>query len=139
MTYLDSSVIVKIFTDEPDSERWRQVIGARRDLITSTLALPEVRSALRRKVQAGVLRPSVATKIWDEFRRNLEGGIVEAFPIAPDVVDQAVELLGSSIKTPLRTLDALHLATVIVKRASQLATTDQRMSAAASILGIHLV
>ena len=139
MTYLDSAILVKLYTQEPDSEQWRNWVSPRSDLVTSSLALPEVRSALRQKVMLGFLKPRQQNIVWREFQRATQAGIIRVFPVGSDVVDQAVNILEQMPRIlPLRALDALHLATAQLIHASVLATTDQRMRAGAQEIGLPL-
>ena len=93
MIYLDSAILVKLYTEEPDSEHSRNLVGSRTDLATSSLALPEVRSALRQKVMFGFLKPRQESVIWREFHRAIQTGVIRTFPLGSDVVDEAVDIL----------------------------------------------
>ena len=139
MIYLDSAILVKLYTEEPDSEHWRNLVGSRTDLATSSLALPEVRSALRQKVMFGFLNPRQESVNWREFHRAIQTGVIRTFPLGSDVVDEAVDILDHMPrKLALRALDALHLATARLMQCSALATTDLRMRAGADVLAIEL-
>lgn len=139
MIYLDSAILVKLYTAEADSEHWRNLLGSRTDLATSSLALPEVRSALRQKVMLGFLKRGQENPIWQEFHQATQAGIIRTFPMGNDVIDQAILILQSMPrKLPLRALDALHLATARLTDCSALATTDQRMRAGAAAMGLDL-
>ena len=140
MTYLDSAILIKLYTEEPDSEHWRNLIGERADLVTSSLALPEVRSALRQKVMLGFLKPRDEGPTWREFYRSAQSGIINTIPVGSDVVNGSLEILESMPRrVALRALDALHLSTARLIRCSALATTDKRMLAGAAALGIDVL
>jgi predicted nucleic acid-binding protein len=122
-----------------DSEHWRNLVGSRADLATSSLALPEFRSALRQKVMHGFLKPRRESVIWREFHRAIQTSIIRTFPLGSDVVDEAVDILDHMPrKLALRALDSLHLATARLIQCSALATTDLRMRAGAEALAIDL-
>lgn len=140
MTYLDSAILVKLYVDESDSEHWRNAVGSRDDLVSSALALPEMKCALRRNIQAGLIKASIATQIWDQFRKAVDEGTIRTFPIGNDVIEDSIRILDqlpSSIA--LRTLDTIHLATARLLRCRELATNDRRMRAGATALQIPLI
>jgi predicted nucleic acid-binding protein len=140
MIYLDSGILVKIFIDEPDSELWRRRLHAEPNLVSSTFAIPEMRSAIRQKVHAGTIHAKAALKIWSEFQNSLNKQAIRTFPIGPDVIDECVSVLDQLPRTMLlRTLDALHLATAKVYGPCPVATSDARMMAAATALKIPLL
>ncbi|MGH7176375.1 MAG: type II toxin-antitoxin system VapC family toxin, partial [Tepidisphaeraceae bacterium] len=95
MTYLDSAILAKLFTQERDSEHWRNRVGGRRDLAISALAIVEVKNAFRRKIAQGALKPAFGRKIWNEFRRATELGAIRIYPVGSDVVEEAVRILDS--------------------------------------------
>lgn len=140
MTYLDSAILVKLYTDEADSEHWRDLLGARTDLATSALALPEVRGAFRRKILLGLLKARAAKRIWTTVRLDTELGLIRTIPLGSDVIDESCRILETIPRRfNLRTLDALHLATARLIDCTALATTDLRMRAAAQALSLRLL
>jgi predicted nucleic acid-binding protein len=140
MIYLDSGILVKLYLDEPDSQDWRNRLQAHDEFISSALALPEMKSALRQSVSRGLTRPNVAAEIWADFQQRLLSGAMQTIPMGREVVDECIGLLERLPQTiALRTLDALHLATCRLVRPSALATSDRRMRAAAIALAIPLL
>src|SRR3982750_2370109 len=112
MIYLDSAIFVKLYTKEPDSDYWRDRLASEA-LVTSVLAQTEVKSAFRHKVMQRLLRPRFAQQSWTEFQTAMAEGAIQAVPIGTDVIEESVRILDSlPRKMALRTLDALHLATV---------------------------
>jgi predicted nucleic acid-binding protein len=81
--------------------------------LVSSLAALEVRSALRRRERAGEIPPLAAKKALESLANEIIR-IVEQ-PISQAIVEKAKLILDDH---PLRTLDALHLATCIVLRDS---------------------
>jgi predicted nucleic acid-binding protein len=140
MTYLDSAILVKLYLDEPDSERWRTSVGHYEDLASSTLSLLEMKCSLRRNAHAGLITTAGTKRIWNEFRAAIDDGIIQTFPIGNDVIEESVRILEElSRKILLRSLDTLHLATARLHGCSALATTDLRMRAGAAALQIPLI
>jgi predicted nucleic acid-binding protein len=94
--YLDSSAIVKLARQEPETAALRTWIAANpRPLVTSALARTETARALLRAEPAAlpVLRAVLA--------------LLHQKPITDTVLDAAARLPGGT----LRSLDAIHLAT----------------------------
>ena len=140
MTYLDSAIIVKLYIDEPNSEHWRRTVGSRTDLASSALAYPEVKCALRRNTLAGLIKLPNSKRIWDEFVKAVDAGIIHIFPLNTVVLDEPVRILDELPQSlALRTFDTLHLAPAKLHQCSILATTDLRMRAGATALKIPLV
>src|SRR2546430_12614510 len=123
MVYLDSGMIIKLYVEEPDSQDWRQRLGSQSDLLTSVLSLPEMRSALRQKVQLGLLRATVAREVWAELQTIIANDAITAVPFGREVVDECLEIYEQlPRRLALRTLDALHLATARRLKSSVVAT-----------------
>ncbi|MPZ64220.1 MAG: PIN domain-containing protein [Pseudonocardiaceae bacterium] len=98
MIYLDSSAVVKLVHEEPESvdlESW--LSGDDRPLVTSVLTEIEVERALRRSDPDAL--PLVAEVIDGLYRFD---------------IDPAVRRTAARFAEPtLRTLDAVHLATAL--------------------------
>lgn len=138
--YLDSSVLVKVLLHEPDSLSWRERVGGADSHQSSVVSLVEVSSAVRQKRLLGAISAATAQQLWQRFRRDIETGQLTLLPLTQPVMEEAVRILDSLPDSiPLRSLDALHLASVRVFNATPLATNDSRMITAAKVLGIALV
>jgi predicted nucleic acid-binding protein len=124
-TYLDSSAIVKLAVDEPESKALRRYLQRRRPLVSSALARAEVGRALLPLGQSAVRRG-----------RDLLAGIELI-----RVNDRILAAAGSLLPEELRTLDSIHLATVrqLEGDCSRIVTSDARMRAAAEALGWTVV
>lgn len=125
MTYIDTSVIlaqVLLEDSRPPESLW----GG--DLVSSRLLLYETCNRLQRD-------PALEERLADA-RLLLER--VRLVELAPPVLARALE----PFPAPVRTLDALHLSTVVYLAgqgtAPRLATYDDRLGRAAKALGIRL-
>ncbi len=120
-SYLDSSAIVKLAVEEPESAALRRYLRHRRPLVTSALARAEVTRALLPYGEVAVRRGSDVLSRLELVRIN----------------DRILAAAGSLLPAELRTLDALHLATMEQLQADlgRLITYDERMSAAAKSRG----
>jgi predicted nucleic acid-binding protein len=137
--YLDTAIIVKLLVREPDSDWFdRHLVG--QHLESSELALTEVRSALLAKERAGHITSPERVAGGEKLREMVEEQVLRLLPLNRAVLDRASAIqLACHPKIPLRTLDALHVATCDLHRSGKLATTDARMRAAAEQFAMELL
>ena len=136
--YLDSSIIVKLFVREPDSEYFGRLADGQA-LSSSMLAYTEVWSALLAKERAGGITPEQRRRAWASFQYNVDEELIALAPLSPAIFRRTHRLLEQcQPQVPLRSLDALHLATCDQAQDWPLCTTDKRMIAAAARLGFPL-
>src|SRR4051812_28330748 len=109
--YLDSAIIVKLLVRESDSD-WFDRELAGHSFQTSELALTEVRSALLAKERAGHITSRERTTAGEKFISMIESELIKLFPLNRRVLERASAMqLACHPRIPLRTLDALHVAT----------------------------
>ena len=122
VTYLDSSAIVKLIVREPETKALLRYLRRRRPLVSSALARAEVARAV---LHLG----AVATQRCEEVLDRLE--LVR-------INDRVLESAGTLLPANIRSLDAIHLATVklLGRSLGRLVTYDARMEAAARDLGL---
>lgn len=137
--YLDSAIIVKLLVRESDSDWFdRQLQGQAFE--TSELALTEVRSALLAKERAGHITSRERVSAGEKFLGMVENDLIRLFPLSRAVLNRASAIqLACHPRIPLRTLDALHVATCDLHHSGTLSTTDGRMRAACEQFAITLV
>ena len=137
--YLDSAIIVKLLVREADSEWFgRHLVGHAFE--TSDLAVAEVRSALLAKERAGHITARERVMAGEKFLAMVEDDLIRLFPLNRAVLERASAIqLVCHPRIPLRTLDALHVATCDLHRSGALATTDGRMRAACEQFAIDLL
>jgi len=136
--YLDTSVVVKLFTREADSVACEQRVEGHR-IVSSELLYAELWSALLAKERAGVLKSDARMKAWDLFETLLLDETIELIRVDAVVVRDAAEIMAVvHPPVPLRTSDALHLATFAAIEAGPLFTRDRRMLDAARRLNLPL-
>ena len=124
-TYLDSSAIVKLVVQEKESTALRRYLRRRAPLVVSALARTEVARALL------LLGPSAVQRGHD---------VLSSLELIR-VTDRILLDAGSLLPAEIRSLDAIHLATMRQLGVSlrRLVTYDNRMSASARELGIAAV
>ncbi len=134
--YLDSCIIVKLLVAEPDSEFFIRALEGQ-PLVTSELAQTEVFSALLARERAGKISAADRQRAWGEFGARIEAGEIRIEPLHSIVLRKARHSLEQCHpKVPLRTLDAIHLATADLCQDFPLVTTDGRLRDAATLLRI---
>jgi predicted nucleic acid-binding protein len=136
--YLDTSVLFKLYVNEPDSVACDGVARGH-SLVTSDLAYGEVLSALLANERAKRLKPPERSLAWARFLEDHENGKLSFVPLNRILVQEAAELMEEvHPHVPLRTLDAIHLATFLSVDAGPLFTRDKRMLEAARRLNLPL-
>lgn len=136
--YLDTSVFVKLYTREPDSAECERVVAGHK-IVSSELLYTELWSALLAKERAGSLTPESRQRVWEIFESHLLDDVVELIELNGHIVREAAEMIARvHPQVPLRTLDAIHLATFAGLDSGPLFTGDRRMIDAARLLAFPL-
>lgn len=137
--YLDSAIIVKLLVREPESDWFaRNLSGHGFD--TSELALAEVCAALLFKERAGDIKAIERVKAAEKFFSMVDDELIVLRPLNRKVIERARAMqVACHPGVPLRTLDALHVATCDLHHLGTLATTDRRMRAACEQFAIALM
>ena len=134
MAYLDTSILGSYYCPETLSEVVNRALTALDDARISVLVEVELCSLVALKVRTGEMARPTARKVLAQFREHLSGGYYEILDIGPREYDIALAWL-SGFNTPLRTLDALHLACAFV-HGQAIWTSDKLLAQAAGILGV---
>src|SRR5688572_28348770 len=109
--YLDTSVVVKLYTREPDSVECEKLVSGQ-SIVSSELLYAELWSALLGKERQGQITPEDRQRVWEIFEAHLLDDVIELVEIDGVVVREAAEIMARvHPQVPLRTLDAIHLAT----------------------------
>ncbi len=137
--YVDTSVAVKLYTREADSAACEKIVEGHK-LVSSELLYAELWSALLAKERSGALTPEQRLRVWELFELHLIDDTVELMRLDAVVVRDAAEIMAMvHLAVPLRTLDAIHLATFAGIEGGPLFSRDKRMVAAAKRLGLRAV
>lgn len=136
--YLDSSVLVKLYVAEADSATFSELVSGSA-LASSELAYGEVWAALLAKERGKEIDIETRGYAWRTFLNDIDDQVLTLFPLDFVMVREANEvILEVHPHIPLRTLDAIHLATFRNVAAGPLLTNDKRMKAAAKFLELPL-
>ncbi len=137
ISYIDTSALLKWYIHEPASDEVAAWIQTQSVLAFSRLGWLELRCALNRRVRTGGLAEATAAEALQEFGSDVESGAFTLLPLSDQQALAADELL-TQVRTPLRTLDALHLAVAVSQRVGDLATADRVMAVAAESIGLNV-
>lgn len=134
-TYLDTSVLLRVVLGQPDRlAEWDQIS----EPVTSALTEVECLRTLDRRLRQGLLTHGELSQ-----RRGLALQLLERvarIELTPVVLRRAAE----PFPLPLGTLDALHLASLVLWSEAQpsrgtLATHDRELGAAAASMGFTVL
>jgi hypothetical protein len=120
--YLDSSALVKLIVAESESAALRRYLRSHQQRVSCALAKVEVMRAVRPQGGAAITRT----------RRLLRR--LDLVQLDDELLDAAAELNAGV----LRSLDAIHLAAAqtLANELAAIVTYDDRMTAAAGLLGL---
>jgi predicted nucleic acid-binding protein len=134
--YLDTGILVKLLTPEPETAFFERELQGHA-LVSSELALVEVKSALFAKERAGMITAAQRVKAETKFAAMVAEGIFKLSNLNNHTLRKATQIIqGCHPKVPLRALDALHVAACDLAQEFPLCTTDARMHAAAQAMHI---
>jgi predicted nucleic acid-binding protein len=137
--YVDTSALAKYYIAEAGSVDFESYIRATVSAWISQLTLVEFRCMLARRRRAGSLEAPQESGAMALFVRHVAQSLWQIQPIDdPDYAD-AARLIDRMPSIPLRPLDAIHLAGALKSGASELATADRILAAAAAASGLKPV
>jgi hypothetical protein len=135
--YAESSAVLAWLLGESSSAEIRQLLSDAEIVVASDLTLVECDRVLLRAVTVGALAEADAA----DRRAYLANASIHwhMLRIASEIVDRARQPFPEE---PIRTLDAIHLASVLVARAAlpglKLLALDERIRRSAKRLGLAL-
>lgn len=133
--YFDTSVLVAYYSPEALSVKAEQLLRKALPPLISRLAEVEFASAVSRKIRDRELAEPAGHKILNLFQYHVTQGFYHVLTVEGHHFEQAREWI-SRFDTPLRTLDALHLALAALENA-QLITADKQLHESAMLLGVE--
>jgi predicted nucleic acid-binding protein len=133
--YAESSAVLAWLLDEGPGPRIRQVLAATDTVVASDLTIIECERVLLRAAALGEVTEAEAA----DRRAHLTTAAAHwhVLRIGPEIVERARQPFPGE---PIRTLDAIHLASAIVARSAvsglALLSLDDRIRKAARTLGL---
>jgi hypothetical protein len=137
MVYVDTSVLVALYTREPksaDVSRWYAACAD--ELVSAAWCVSEFASALAIKQRTGQIAEADAQTAWRQFERMCAGDLY-LLPVEPATCHSAA-ILSLDVASGLRAGDALHLAAALAAKARGVATLDEVMAKNAKRLRLKL-
>jgi len=138
MDYIDTSVLLKAYVPEPDSERfvtWADAVATR---CISPLSAVELHCAIHRRQRMGLLSLKQRTSAIEAFDAEVDADLYRVLPWPARGFDEGRAALENCRPIALRALDALHLAVALHHRCTGFATADRVQAQAARRLGFKV-
>ena len=136
--YLDASALVKLYIEEPGSERVREALKEASIVSTSRLACVEARAGIARKHREGELSKEEHNRMVDDLVRDWGNYFIVE-------VSEGVAKLGGELmeRHPLRGFGAIHLASALLLRNRTdldvlFSSFDDRLNEAARAEGLNV-
>lgn len=133
ITYVDTSVLVKVLIDEPGTDRARRLWQVAEELASVTLVAVEARAALAAARRGQRLTPAQHRRAVANLGELLDQ--MDLVGVGDEIVERACDLVESA---SLRGYDALHLAGALLVEATVMASADEDLCGAAEKLGLHI-
>ena len=142
--YWDTSALLKIYTPESDSEYFLDLIAKEEHpVFISVVGGVEIRCALNRKEHAGDVRRADATRAMRRFTEDCAEGRIAQLPCGDEMTARAREIVELArvhpSPAPIRSLDAIHIASALSMRAARIVTTDIRMREVAAMVNLKVI
>ena len=134
MIYLDTSVLVSYYCPEPVSSAVEKIILKTKQPAISHLTEVELVSAISKKIREKNLSRFDGEKILEKFQSHITQQLFQWIPVNSEHFRMAKAWIVR-FKSPLRTLDALHLAIVSSNRLT-LVTSDIQLAKSAGFFRI---
>ena len=134
MGYIDTSVLVAYYCPEPLSAAAQREMRRIEMPAISPLSEVEFCSVLALKTRTGETDVDTARQVIASFRTHLDGGMYGVVPVEAGEYALACEWIGA-FRTPLRTVDAIHLATAYSNHLV-LVTADKDLARSARHFGV---
>jgi len=142
MSYWDTSALVKLYAKEHDSLNFERLAAQFSEIVTSRLALFELRRILFRKEIEGSLKRGASQISFQRFLLDVKTGMVQLAGLGLEI-----ELPFDAVLTRcftheppifIHTADAIHLATALAAKAREMVCTDARLRAASTLIGLSV-
>ena len=130
--YLDSSAFAKRFIEERGSDTVESICARATELGLSVLCVPEIISALTRRLRERMLTPAQ----YNQAKQRLLEDVRDAdiITLTPPVIGSAITVIEAS---PVRAVDALHVACALEWGAELFASSDKQQLGAAKRAGLN--
>jgi predicted nucleic acid-binding protein len=139
MIYLDTSCLLKLLLEEPESEAVRLAVASESEVIVSALTELEGSVQLRAGWRAGEYRERRYRAYVSQLNAFRETDPFRFRPLAGSLFQTALRQERTARGIHCRTLDRLHLAAIEELGLRRLMTSDVAEAAGAKALGFEVV
>lgn len=136
--YVDTSALAKLYVNEAGSAAFQQYAAQLGSAYISRLAVVEFRSMLARRLRANMLTGADQLAARGLFEADIARGLWDVVPVDDQHVVDAAAMIDRLGASPLRTLDAIHLAVAQGLGAKEFATGDQVLATASLAIGLRV-
>jgi predicted nucleic acid-binding protein len=119
--FMDTSAYAKRFIEEEGSAEIDNILFQATELGISLLCVPELLSAMNRKLREKTISRFQYSEIKSRFTEEIND--IDIIQLTDEVIKKAVMLLEKNV---LRTLDAIHIACAYEWDADMFLTSDKR-------------
>ncbi len=131
-TFFDSSAFAKRYVEERGSQLVDSLCQEATELALSVLCVPEILSALNRRVREGLLQDRDYTEAKEYLSQDIRDAVI--VNLVPQVVSTCTKVLEAS---PVRAADALQIACALEWETELFVSADKRQISAARKAGLH--
>lgn len=135
--YIDTSALAKWYLHEPGSDEVDAFLTEYDEADIARLGVVEFRCLLARRRRNRSIGAAVEKEIYRLFEQDIRSGHLIVRSVEDRHFGIALSLI-ERVRTPLRTLDALHLAIAQDLKPEILLTADQALAKAARQLGFRV-
>ena len=134
MHYFDTCVLVALYLPEPMNAKVQRLYAESKTVAISGLSEVEFHSAIARRVRMKELSKDDARKVLAQFRAHADGSLYRMIAVEQSDYVVARDWIAQMV-TPLRVLDAIHLA-VASSNSLTLVTADEVLATSAKHFGV---
>lgn len=142
MSYWDTSTLSKLYLPEADSSAFARKAAGSATIVTAKLALYEMRRVAFRKESDGLIPANTAEVVLSQVDQDIAAGQIRVAEMDLSVEAEFNAIMARCYRhappIPIRTFDAIHLATARVAGETEVVATDNRLREAAKLLGFSL-
>ena len=131
-TFFDSSAFAKRYVEEAGSHVVDSLCQEATEVALCVLCVPEIISALNRRVREGLLTDREYTESKHYFSQDIRDAVM--VNLVPQVVSTCTEILEAS---PVRAADALQIACALEWETELFVSADKRQISAAKKAGLR--
>ena len=132
-TFFDASAFAKRYVEETGSQLVDDICLDAKEVSISIICVPEIISALNRRIR----EKHLSRRDYATIKQHLSDDVRDAVIVnlIPEVVATSTKLLEAS---PLRAMDALHVACALVWGAELFVSSDKQQITAAKKAGLQI-